>query len=282
MEVNPGLYAPGQTAPGARLFPAFALVRPTFSVGEVAGTTRCRPACACGRPTASTSSRPTPRPRQRPRLRPQHRRRAAAGAAGHDRRRRVDRSGARRSRGATRSSTCATASSSASAPSCRRRRSMGAVVEPRRSAAGSSTASSRRRPGFPLDGHRLGSSTSAILTNRPDQTCDPNDDAPHTVGAVVQHVVLRAPAAGRRPASARATPGATRSAAPASPRPTCRSSRTSSRPRSHRLQLRVEAFNLFNQTRFDNPGGAIGTANFGRITAAEDGRIIQLGVKYMF
>ena len=34
MEVNPGLYSSGQTAPGARLFPAFALVRPTFSVAK--------------------------------------------------------------------------------------------------------------------------------------------------------------------------------------------------------------------------------------------------------
>ena len=31
MEVNPGLVTPGQTAPGARLYPAFSLVRPTFS-----------------------------------------------------------------------------------------------------------------------------------------------------------------------------------------------------------------------------------------------------------
>ena len=34
IEVNPGLFTPGQTAPGARLFPAFALVRPTFSAAE--------------------------------------------------------------------------------------------------------------------------------------------------------------------------------------------------------------------------------------------------------
>ena len=50
----------------------------------------------------------------------------------------------------------------------------------------------------------------------------------------------------------------------------------------HRLQLRVEAFNLFNQTRFGQPSGAIGTGNFGRITSADDGRIIQLAMKYSF
>ena len=50
----------------------------------------------------------------------------------------------------------------------------------------------------------------------------------------------------------------------------------------HRLQLRLEAFNLWNQERFGQPGNQIGTANFGRITTAEDGRIIQLAVKYSF
>ena len=34
MEVNPGVHAPGQVTRGARLFPAFSLVRPTFSVAE--------------------------------------------------------------------------------------------------------------------------------------------------------------------------------------------------------------------------------------------------------
>ena len=50
----------------------------------------------------------------------------------------------------------------------------------------------------------------------------------------------------------------------------------------HRLQFRLEAFNLFNQTRFNLPGGTIGTGNFGRITSADDGRIVQLALKYSF
>ena len=78
-------------------------------------------------------------------------------------------------------------------------------------------------------------------------------------------------------------PGATRSAAPGSRRPTCRSSRTSSSAGQRRIQLRVEAFNLFNQVRFNNPAAAISTpATFGRISTAEDGRVIQFGVKYLF
>jgi hypothetical protein len=34
--------------------------------------------------------------------------------------------------------------------------------------------------------------------------------------------------------------------------------------------------------RFGNPGAALGTANFGRITTAQDGRVVQLGIKYLF
>ena len=44
----------------------------------------------------------------------------------------------------------------------------------------------------------------------------------------------------------------------------------------------MEAFNLFNQVRFGQPGGTIGTATFGQITSADDGRIVQLGIKYIF
>ena len=39
---------------------------------------------------------------------------------------------------------------------------------------------------------------------------------------------------------------------------------------------------MLNQARFGQPNGTIGTATFGQITTAEDGRIIQLGVKYSF
>lgn len=50
----------------------------------------------------------------------------------------------------------------------------------------------------------------------------------------------------------------------------------------HRVQLRIEAFNLFNQARFGQPVNNIASATFGRILSADDGRIIQLGIKYQF
>ena len=51
---------------------------------------------------------------------------------------------------------------------------------------------------------------------------------------------------------------------------------------SQQMQLRVEAFNVFNQERFGQPGNTLGSATFGAITSAEDGRIVQIGVKYTF
>jgi hypothetical protein len=41
-------------------------------------------------------------------------------------------------------------------------------------------------------------------------------------------------------------------------------------------------FNLFNQERFGQPNGTLGAVTFGAITSAEDGRIVQVGVKYTF
>jgi hypothetical protein len=41
-------------------------------------------------------------------------------------------------------------------------------------------------------------------------------------------------------------------------------------------------FNLFNQTRFGQPGFLLGSQDFGRITSSDDGRVIQLAVKYNF
>lgn len=52
--------------------------------------------------------------------------------------------------------------------------------------------------------------------------------------------------------------------------------------RNHRLQLRVEAFDAFNSVRFNQPGNQIGSPTFGQITGAEDGRIVQFGIKYFF
>jgi hypothetical protein len=49
-----------------------------------------------------------------------------------------------------------------------------------------------------------------------------------------------------------------------------------------RLQLRAEAFNLFNRANFDLPDAFLGSPTFGRILSAQSPRRIQFGVKALF
>ena len=46
--------------------------------------------------------------------------------------------------------------------------------------------------------------------------------------------------------------------------------------------LRLEAFSALNTVHLNQPGNQIGSPTFGQITSAEDGRIVQLGIKYLF
>jgi hypothetical protein len=49
------------------------------------------------------------------------------------------------------------------------------------------------------------------------------------------------------------------------------------------LQLRVEAFNLFNNVRFNNPAVTLSNpSTFGNITSAQDPRIMQIALKFTF
>ena len=93
IEVNPGLYSPGQTIVGARLLPAFSLVRPTFPVAKsrydaLQASARLR--STRGVSVLASSPRSCPGSL----VRVEHRRRAPPGAAGDNRRRSLFRSGA--------------------------------------------------------------------------------------------------------------------------------------------------------------------------------------------
>jgi hypothetical protein len=48
------------------------------------------------------------------------------------------------------------------------------------------------------------------------------------------------------------------------------------------LQLRAEAFNLFNHPNFNLPDNFLGSPTFGRISSARDPRHLQFGVKLLF
>ncbi|MFZ0292006.1 MAG: carboxypeptidase-like regulatory domain-containing protein [Candidatus Sulfotelmatobacter sp.] len=51
---------------------------------------------------------------------------------------------------------------------------------------------------------------------------------------------------------------------------------------SKELQPRLEAFNLFNHAQFETPTGEINSSQFGLVTSARPGRILQLGAKFLF
>jgi hypothetical protein len=48
------------------------------------------------------------------------------------------------------------------------------------------------------------------------------------------------------------------------------------------IDLRLEAFNLFNTVNFSNPNTSFGTAAFGQITSAGDARQVQIAIRYRF
>ena len=48
------------------------------------------------------------------------------------------------------------------------------------------------------------------------------------------------------------------------------------------LELRLEAFNIFNHAQFTNPTGEINSSTFGLVTGARAARILQIGAKFLF
>jgi hypothetical protein len=117
------------------------------------------------------------------------------------------------------------------------------------------------------------------LTNRPNVTCDPNAGGARTVGqwfdtSCFSRLTLAANAGQIGDAGRGVVRG------PGFARTDLSLVRTIALPRQQRIEVRIEAFNLFDQDRLGNPGLSIGTPTFGVITSADDGRIVQLGVKW--
>jgi hypothetical protein len=140
--------------------------------------------------------------------------------------------------------------------------------------------------GFPLT---VGDSNNVNLTSvstlqRPNMVCDPNDGAPHTVSQwfntnCFQRLTLPGNAGqnGNEPRDAVRGPGFSRT--------DLSLFKNFEVGGTRQIQLRLEAFDLFNQVRFAQPGNVIGSPTFGVITAtatADDERIVQLGIKFLF
>jgi outer membrane receptor protein involved in Fe transport len=278
VEVNPGLYAPGQTSQGARLFPAFSLVRPTFSAAR--SWYDSLQASVRMQQTHGVSF-------------------LASYTFGHA----VDHVSGLNIGGEQRPVLPVTIGDQSSIDAALAYEKGDALFDVRHRfvvSFGAELPTPRRfgeivghvaggwqvngivqtQTGFPT-GVYDPNNDIRYLTNRPDVTCDPNDDAPHTVeqwfntSCFVRRAV---PDTGTRPGNA----GRNTVRGPGFTRTDLSLFKNMDIATGHRVQFRAEAFNLFNQTRFGQPGNQIGTANFGRITSSEDGRIIQLAVKYSF
>lgn len=53
-------------------------------------------------------------------------------------------------------------------------------------------------------------------------------------------------------------------------------------PRENAIEFRLEAFNTLNHVNYNNPTASLASSNFGKITSAATGRVLQLAAKYTF
>ena len=276
MEVNPGLYTPGQTAPGARLMPAYSLVRPTFSVAKSEYN------------ALQTSLR----------LRPTH---GFNLLASYTLSKSMDNVSGLNIGGDMRPSIPVTIGDQSTidqslayewGPSLFDARhrfvaSFGLEIPGPKDGAMKAALGGwqvngivQAQTGFPFTVY---DSLTDIryMTNRPNMTCDPNANAPQTTAQWFDTSCFT-----RRPIATTGTSLGTET------RDAVRGPGFGSTDlsffknfdtfRAQKLQIRIEIFDLFNQIRFNQPGNIIGSATFGQITTAQDGRVAQLGVRYIF
>lgn len=278
IEINPGLYTPGQTSQGARLMPAFALVRPTFSVAQswydaLQTSLRMLPTRGLNFLASYTLSETTDHVsglniggEARPVLAVAQDDEASIqraldyekGPALFDARHRF------------------VVSFGYELP---RLEDQAAFV---RYLAGGWQLNGiyQAQTGFPLSITRGPTLDIRYLTWRPDVTCDPNNGPKTTTQYFDTSCFnLRTLAeTGERPGNV----GRNTVRGPGFQRTDLSIFKNFNFAQRQRIQVRIETFNLWNQARFGQPNGVIGTAPFGQITTAEDGRVIQLGIKYSF
>ena len=281
MEVNPGVFVPGQTTRGARIFPAFALVRPTFSAARsqydsLQSSVRMRPTHGINFLASYTYA---------------HAKDHVSGL---------------NIGGEPRPVLPVTIGDESSIERALSYEWADALFDVRHRfvvsfGAGLPTPADwtpvlkntlggwqvngivQAQTGFPLSVTDTSNNGLDIrfLTNRPDATCDPNANAPHTTDQWFNtscFVSRPLAATGDRPGNA----GRDSIRGPGFASTDLSLFKNVELGGTRRIQVRIEAFNLFNQVRFNQPGGALGTPNFGKITTAQDGRVVQLGIKFLF
>ncbi len=280
MEVNPGVYTPGQTTRGARVMPAYALVRPTFPVARswydsLQTSVRMLPthglnflaSYTLGKTTDHVSglniggeARPVLPVVQGDQASIDRALSFEKGPALFDARHRFVVSFGYELPALTASS--------------------GLV----RAVAGGWQLNGiyQAQTGFPLTVTQGSVLDIRYMTSRPDiiQGCDPNA-GPKTTAQWFNtscFTTLTLAQTGERPGNA----GRNTVRGPGFQRTDLSVFKNFDFGGHQRIQVRIEGFNIFNQARFGQPNGTIGSATFGQITSADDGRVVQLGLKYIF
>jgi hypothetical protein len=132
----------------------------------------------------------------------------------------------------------------------------------------------------------LGFIPAAIAGGRPTLLCDPNENAPHTAEQWFNTACF-APQTPPGATGIANVPGTAPRGAVDGP-PTTRIDLTLSKKirfsEDVQLQLRAEAFNVFNHTNFRNlsTSRALTNTTFGQVISFRDPRIMQFGVKLYF
>jgi hypothetical protein len=136
-----------------------------------------------------------------------------------------------------------------------------------------------------FDAAGLGNITALVAGNRPNLLCDPNAGAPHTleqwfnIGCVQPN-----PSTNINNTPGNAGRGIING--PNTKRVDFTVTKNIRFGENVRLQLRGEAFNIFNWTNFRTFGTNVtvttGAAAFGRVTAVRDPRTLQFGAKFIF
>jgi hypothetical protein len=279
IEINPGVYRPGQTTRGPRVFPSYAIVRPTFSAAEswydaLQTSVRLRPVRGLNFLGAYTWSHAVDHMSAvnlgiewRPMLPAvQSDESSVEGVLAHEK---GDALFDVRHRFVF--------SFGYEGPTFSNQGALVGVLFGNWQLNGIFQA----QTGFPVDVSEGANLDIRYLTARPDVTCDPNHGPKTTAEWFDTSCFVRRTLAetGERPGNLRRN--AVRG--PGFVRTDLSLLKNIELARQQRIQLRIEAFNVFNQAQLDQPGYTVGTAAFGKITTtAGDNRIIQLGIKYTF
>jgi hypothetical protein len=130
----------------------------------------------------------------------------------------------------------------------------------------------------------LGFIPAAIAGGRPNLLCDPNENAPHTQQQFFNTACFQANPAATATDIVNSPGSAGRGIieGPDTSRVDFTMTKNFRFRENLRLQLRGEAFNVFNHTNFRTIGTNVTLATFGQVTAVRDPRTLQLGVKFYF